>query len=242
MLASCRTLEPAGSSWKYGRSMVCRSGLLRVSPAGYFEMYIPASFQMSDASELHGFVRTHSFAMLVTHGKGGMTATHLPMLLDADAGPHGMILGHMARANPQWRDVEGEALAIFPGPHAYVSPTWYESPGTVPTWNYVAVHAYGAFRLVEDRDGLHDILTRTTSVYERRMPEPWSYDVADPDLDKMLMAIVGFQIEISRLEGKAKLNQNHTEERRRKVIRALEAQTDDDSQAIARLMMATLKD
>jgi transcriptional regulator len=86
-------------------------------------MYVPASFKVSDADELHGFMRMHSFAMLVTQGKGGMTATHLPLLLDADAGPHGRLLGHMARANPQWRDVEGEALVIFAGPHAYVSPT-----------------------------------------------------------------------------------------------------------------------
>jgi transcriptional regulator len=204
-------------------------------------MYIPASFQMSDASELHAFMRTHSFATLVTQGEGGMTATHLPLLLDVEAGPRGTLLGHMARANPQWRDVGGEVLAIFPGPHVYVSPTWYESPGTVPTWNYVAVHAYGPLRLVEDRDGLHDILTRLVSVHERGMPRPWSYDASDPEIDTMLKAIVGFRIEINRLEGKAKLNQNHSEERRRKVIRALEAQADEDSQAIARLMTATLK-
>lgn len=205
-------------------------------------MYTPASFKMTDASELHSFMREYSFAVLITHGERGMTATHLPLLLDADAGPHGTLIGHMARANPQWRDVAGEALVVFPGPHAYVSPTWYETPGTVPTWNYVTVHAYGAFQIVEGRDELHHILTRTTSVYERRMPEPWCYDVDDPDIDKMLKAIVGFRIEITRLEGKAKLNQNHPEERRRKVIRALEAQTDGDSQAIAKLMSATLDD
>ena len=203
-------------------------------------MYIPPSFQMSDASEIHAFMRTQSFALLVTQGKAGMVASHLPLLLDAEAGPHGALLGHMARANPQWRDVEGAALAIFSGPHAYVSPTWYESPGTVPTWNYVAVHAYGEIRLVEDRDGLHDILSRSVAVYEQGMPEPWSFDKSDPDVDKMLKAIVGFRMEISRLEGKAKLNQNHPEERRLKVIRALAAQTGEDSQAIAKLMGATL--
>ncbi|MES2791878.1 MAG: FMN-binding negative transcriptional regulator [Planctomycetota bacterium] len=203
-------------------------------------MYIPASFIISDLPELHAFMRRHSFAMLVTHGNDGMTASHLPLLLDAEMEPHGMLLGHMARANPQWRDIAGEALVIFSGPHAYVSPTWYETPGTVPTWNYVAVHAYGAVELVEDRDSLHDILTRTVSIYERQMPEPWSYDINDPDLDKMLKGIVGFRIKISRLEGKAKLNQHHPEERRRKVIRALEGQTSDDSQAIAKLMAATL--
>jgi transcriptional regulator len=212
-----------------------------MTPRTVFEMYVPAAFRMSDADELHGFIRAHSFATLVTQGKGGMTATHLPLLLDPDFGPHGRLLGHMARANPQWRDVEGEALVIFPGPHAYVSPTWYETPGTVPTWNYVTVHAYGALQLVEDRDDLHDILRRLVSVYERGMLEPWTYDDADPDIENMLKPIIGFHIEISRLEGKWKLNQNHPEERRRKVIRALETRTDDDSRAIARLIADTLE-
>jgi len=204
-------------------------------------MFIPASFKMTDAAEIHAFMRGHSFALLITQGEGGMAATHLPMLLDADAGPHGTLIGHMARANPQWRDIAGEALVVFPGPHAYISAGWYETPGTVPTWNYVTVHAYGAFQLVEDHEALHEILTQTADVYERGMPEPWSYDVADPDVNQMLKAIVGFRIEISRLEGKAKLNQNHPEERRRKVIRALEARGDEDSLAIAKLMTATLK-
>ena len=104
------------------------------------------------AEQTHAFIRSHGFATLFTHGENGMTATHLPLLLDPDAGPHGHLLGHMARANPQWKDIQGEALVVFSGPHAYVSPTWYETPGTVPTWNYVAVHAYGPLRLVEDRD------------------------------------------------------------------------------------------
>jgi transcriptional regulator len=200
-------------------------------------MYTPASFRMS---EIRDFLRAHDFATLITHGEGGMTASHLPLLLDPDAGPHGTLVGHMARANPQWRDVSGEALAIFSGPHAYISPAWYEAPGTVPTWNYQAVHAYGAFRLVEDRDELRDILARTVFAQEDRRPEPWSYDADDPVVDAMLRAIVGFRIEIARLEGKAKLGQNHPEERRRKVIRALEAQGDENSRAIARLMDETL--
>lgn len=199
-------------------------------------MYVPSSFRMDDPAELRAFMRRHSFATLVTQGRGGMVASHLPLLLDPDAGPRGRLLGHMARANPQWRDVDGEALAVFSGPHAYISPTWYETPGTVPTWNYAAVHAYGPLRLVEDRDALRDILRRTVATYERPMPAPWTYDEADPDIDRMLGAVVGFEVEIARIEGKAKLNQNHPEERRRKVIRALEARTDDDSRAIARLM------
>lgn len=199
-------------------------------------MYIPSSFKVSDTAEIRAYMRSYSFAMLVTQGAAGMTATHLPILLDSESGPHGRLLGHMARANPQWRDVVGEALVIFPGPHAYVSATWYATPGTVPTWNYVAVHAYGTLRLIEDGAQLHDILKRTAAVYEAGMPRPWTYDESDPMFDRMLREIVGFEIEISRLEGKRKLNQNHPEERRRKVIRALEARSDADSQAIAKLM------
>lgn len=203
-------------------------------------MYIPASFTMSELPELHAFMRKYSFATLITSGREGMSASHLPLLLDTNVKPHGTLVGHMARANPQWRDIAGEVLLIFSGPHAYISPTWYETPGTVPTWNYVAVHAYGTVELVEDRDRLHDILTRTVSVYERRMPQPWSYDINDPEIDKLLKAIVGFRINITRLEGKAKLNQNHPEERRLKVVQALTAQPDSDAQAIARLVAATL--
>ncbi len=205
-----------------------------------FTMYLPASFRMSDPVVLHEFMREHSFAMLITQGRGGMIASHLPILLDADVGPHGRLFGHMARANPQWRDIEGESLVIFGGPHAHISPTWYESPGTVPTWNYAAVHAYGTLRLVEDRDGLHEILTRSVAVYERAMPEPWTYSPSDPDIDAMLKGIVGFQIDINRLEGKWKLNQNRPEEQRRRVIRALGSRADEDSRAIARMMADSL--
>lgn len=199
-------------------------------------MFIPSSFKMSDPEEMFAFMRTYSFATLVTQGESGMVATHLPLLLNTSMGLNGTLLGHMARANPQWRDIAGEALVIFSGPHAYISPTWYEASGTVPTWNYVTVHAYGRAELIENRVALHEVLTRTVAFYEQGMPAPWSYDVTDPDLNKMLGGIVGFRIEISRLEGKAKLNQNHPEERRQKVIRALHNKADEDSQAVAELM------
>ncbi|QDV37706.1 Protease synthase and sporulation protein PAI 2 [Tautonia plasticadhaerens] len=142
----------------------------------------------------------------------------------------------MARANPQWRDVRGEVLVVFNGPHAYISPAWYEEPGTVPTWNYVAVHAYGTFRLVEGRDGLLDILRRTVTAYESPRPEPWAFYESEPHVERMLQAIVGFRIEIALLEGEWKLSQNHPEGRRRKVIRGLEGRADDDSLEIAELM------
>jgi transcriptional regulator len=199
-------------------------------------VYVPAVFAETDAAKLHEFMRRHSFALLTSHGETGLVASHLPMLLDADAGPHGRLLGHMARANPQWRQVAGEVMAVFSGPHAYVSPSWYAEEGTVPTWNYVAVHAHGTFHVVEDRDGLRDILRRSVRTYESPRPEPWAFDESDPHVERLLKAIVGFRIEITRLEGKWKLSQNHAEERRRRVIRALEARPDDDAQAIASLM------
>jgi transcriptional regulator len=200
-------------------------------------MYNPSSFKVTDTAAIHADMRRYSFAMLVTQSAGGMVATHLPILLSDDGS---RLLGHMARANPQWKDVQGEALVIFSGPHAYVSAAWYETPGTVPTWNYVAVHAYGQFKPVEDRDRVHEILKRTVAVYEGGKPAPWSYESADPVFDRMLREIVGFEIEISRLEGKHKLNQNHPEDRRRKVVAALEARADADSVAIAKLMVESL--
>src|SRR5262249_22379886 len=148
------------------------------------------------------------FAVLTTLGADGLVASHLPILLDAGAGARGHLLGHMARANPQWKDVNGEALVIFSGPHAYVSPAWYEEDGTVPTWNYAAVHASGTFQLVDRREELLEILRRSVRTYEGPRPEPWSFDPSAPHVEAMLRAIVGFRIEIRRLEGKWKLSQN----------------------------------
>jgi transcriptional regulator len=146
----------------------------------------------------------------------------------------------MARANPQWRCVRGEALAIFSGPHAYISPSWYEVEGTVPTWNYAVVHAYGSFETVEDREALLDILRRSVRTFEDPRPQPWSFDESAPHVDALLKAIVGFRIPIARLEGKWKMSQNHPEERRRRVIRALQSQPDEDSQAVARMVAEAL--
>jgi transcriptional regulator len=204
-------------------------------------MYVPASFAETDTAKLHEFIKRNSFAVLTSSGEGGLVASHLPLLLDAGTGPHGQLLGHMARANPQWREVQGEVMAIFSGPHAYVSPAWYEEGGTVPTWNYVAVHASGHFRIVQDDDGLLDILRRSVQFYEGPRSEPWLFDESAPHVSGLLRAIVGFRIEITRLEGKWKLSQNHSDERRRKVIRALAERPGEDAKAIADLMKEGLK-
>lgn len=201
-------------------------------------MYTPSAFAETDKAKLHDFMRRHSFAVLNSHGEGGLIASHLPLLLDAKSGPNGGLLGHMARANAQWKRVEGEVLVVFSGPHAYVSPSWYEAPDTVPTWNYVAVHAYGTFHATDEREALLDILRRSVDTYESPRSIPWVLDESAAHVDKLLKAIVGFRIEITRLEGKWKLSQNHPEERRQRVARTLSEQADDDSRAIAALMGA----
>jgi len=201
-------------------------------------MYIPASFAETDSAKLHEFMRKHSFATLVSRNETGIIANHLPLLFEADTGRMGSLIGHMARANPQWREVRGEVMALFTGPHAYVSPSWYEEHGTVPTWNYVAVHAYGTFHLVEDRESLLEILHRSVAIYEGPSREPWTIDETAPYVNQMMRGITGFRIEITTLEGKWKLSQNHSEDRRRRVIKALEKQPDEHSQAIAAMMKA----
>ncbi len=203
-------------------------------------MYIPASHAETDSDRLHEFMRRNSFATLVSQNGAGMIASHLPLLLEIDAGAKGVLFGHMARANPQWRDIQGEVLVIFHGPHVYVSPTWYESAGTVPTWNYVAVHAYGTLHVVEDRDAVLDILRRSVQYFESPRPNPWTFDEGASHVDHLIKSIVGFRIEIHRLEGKWKLSQNHPEERRRRVIEALQEQSDDHSRQIAEMMKEVL--
>jgi transcriptional regulator len=199
-------------------------------------MYIPASFAQPETSKLREFMLQHSFATLTSIGENGLITSHLPLLFDAGAGEHGQLRGHMARANSQWRDVRGEVLAVFSGPHAYVSPAWYQEAGTVPTWNYVAVHVYGTFHVVESHDELLGILRSSVHTYEGGRPEPWVFDESEASVARMLGAIVGFRVEITRLEGKWKLSQNHPPERRRKVIQALRQQPNEDSQAIVALM------
>jgi transcriptional regulator len=200
-------------------------------------MYIPTAFAETDTKKLHDFIESNSFGLLVSTHAGEPFATHLPILLDREVGPHGRLVGHMAKANPHWRDLDGrQVLVVFSGPHAYVSPSWYEADNVVPTWNYVAVHAYGEARLVEDPTDLTAILTAMVAKYERPRPKPWSLDSAGDYFQKLVRAVVGFRIEIGRLEGKWKLNQNHPPERREKVIRALEKSADPDVKEMARLM------
>lgn len=204
-------------------------------------MYIPSAFAEHNLVQLHDFIEQNSFGLLVSQVDGSLFATHLPFLLERSAGEHGTLIGHVARANPQWRDAGGQmALTIFSGPHAYVSPTWYEAEQVVPTWNYTAVHAYGRVEVVEDKNSILEIVQRSVLVYERAMPRPWSFDPASTFVERMLGQIVGFRLKIEKLKGKFKLNQNHPVERRKKVVEALEGRDDENAQAIAALMRAML--
>lgn len=201
-------------------------------------MYIPASFVVDDRQKVHDFIEQHGFATLVSHDGNEPFASHVPLLLERDAGMHGRLIGHVARANPQWRHAaDQKVLAIFHGPHAYVSPAWYGATNVVPTWNYVTVHVYGTLRLEGDRDRLQDFVARLVEFYEANRPAPWSLESPEAEfLDKMLDSIVGFTIDIDRIEGKWKLNQNHPAERREKVIRALQEGTDPQGRDVAELM------
>jgi transcriptional regulator len=201
-------------------------------------MYTPPAFAANDLARLHDAIERYSFAVLVSGQGEDLVATHVPLLLDRSAGPRGTLIGHVARANPQWQLADGSyVLAIFSGPHAYISPTWYAADRTVPTWNYVAVHAYGKLQVISDDSETLAVLKRTVETFESAFPEPWQLAAQPPDfIDKLAGQIVAFRIPLDRLEGKWKLNQNHPPERRERVAAALENAADDNSREIARLM------
>lgn len=203
-------------------------------------MYIPGHFDASEPAWCHRCIREASFALLVgADGAGVPFATHLPLRLDPDRGPLGTLEGHVARANPQWRHFASgrPVLAVFQGPHAYVSPSWYATRPGVPTWNYVAVHAYGVPALIEDSARVRALLARLTETYERGRSEPWRVDaLPEAYVAGMIRSIVAFEIPIDRLEGKAKLGQNRSLADRRGAIDGLRAAGDPGSRAVADLM------
>jgi transcriptional regulator len=201
-------------------------------------MYLPPAFTEARPEVLIRHIERHDFGLLITHGADGLIASHIPFLIERD-GDELHLLGHVARPNPQVRHLGrcGEVLAIFNGPHAYISPSWYASGPSVPTWNYADVHAYGSVRLIEDDDWLRWILQRLSVRHEAHNPTPWRMqDLPESYLRTMLKGIVGLDITVTRLEGKYKLSQNRPAADRPRVIAALEGQSNADSLAVARLM------
>jgi transcriptional regulator len=201
-------------------------------------VYIPKAFEETRPEVLHAFMRRYSFGVVVSHGDGGLVASHLPLWLDAEQGPYGTLMGHMARANPQWqRFPEGEeVIVIFQGPHAYISPSWYETDPSVPTWNYAAVHAYGRARLIESEERLYRLLEAMVGTYEAGASEPWDLSARTEFVHRQMKAIVGFEIPIARLEGKLKLSQNRSPADREGAVAGLVREGDAQSVAMAELM------
>jgi transcriptional regulator len=202
-------------------------------------MYIPAAFKIEDRAAQHAFLQQHSFATLITtDAEDRPFATHLPFVLDVEAGEAGTLRAHIARANPQWQHFrEGrEVLVIFQGPHAYISPSWYETQPAVPTWNYAAVHAYGVPHLL-DAEGLKTLLYATVALYEGVGEEEWKFEMGPEYVEQMMRGIVGFEIPLTRLEGKMKLSQNRSETDRRQVIAALRASGRPGDAEMAALML-----
>ena len=191
-------------------------------------MYLPKHFTEDDIAEMHALMRAHPLATLVSHGPDGLDANHIPLLL-ADAAPNGKLQGHVARANPLWKPgrVAGEVLVVFQGDESYISPSGYatkaEHGKVVPTWNYAAVHAYGELKVIDDADWILAQVSALTATHEAALPQPWSVTDAPADyIDKMLGAIVGIEITITRLLGKWKVSQNQPAVNQASLIAALE--------------------
>lgn len=206
-------------------------------------MYQPPHHVESRPQVLQAFLERHRLATLVSMTSEGLIATHLPMIFDPDVGAQGRLIGHIARANTQWRDFDQsvEALAIFLGPHTYVSPSWYASKRAhgkvVPTWNYLTVHLYGRLSTFEEGERLLDLLNRLTDREEMARATPWAVSDAPGDfVAKQLKGIVGLELAVTRIEGKWKASQNRPAEDRSGVIAALEVEGGDGAREIAEAM------
>ncbi|MDX2144034.1 MAG: FMN-binding negative transcriptional regulator [Rhodospirillaceae bacterium] len=207
--------------------------------------YIPDHHRKTDLGALHGLMRAYPFATVITDANGDLAVSHIPLHLDDTVGSHGVLRGHVARANPHWRDLaDGKpSLVIFNGPQAYVTPQWYPSKAeharVVPTWNYAVVHAHGTLRALTDKDWLLANVTELTEAHEAAFAHRWSVSDAPEDyIDKMLKAIVGLEFTITRLEGKWKLSQHRAEPDRLGTINGLAARAQETSAAVAELMHA----
>lgn len=202
-------------------------------------MYIPAQFLIKDVTVAYQVIQENSFATLFSLHHGMPFATHLPLLLNKE---QTYLYGHFARPNPQWHDIQQQTvLAVFHGPHRYISPAWYETNQAVPTWNYVTVHVYGHVELIEDEHELmrsmHDMVVK----YEAP-DSPYRLEDVDAELlSAMNKGVQGFKIKIEKIEGKAKLSQNHSRHRQELVIKQLEQIPSPNEQQIASLMKENLK-
>jgi transcriptional regulator len=201
-------------------------------------MYIPDAFAVDDLRTLGALIADHGFATLVSAGADGLQATHVPVMYEPARGPQGTLVAHLARSNPHAAAMDGAAvLAIFSGPHGYISPSWYATHPSVPTWNYAVVHVHGRARLISDARRLDEIVRTLVEQYESGRTGRWSMDgLPDRYMHGMLNAIVGVEIEVEKIEGKHKLSQNRDAEDRRRVIAALGGSASPEDRALAAYM------
>ena len=212
-------------------------------------MYIPSQFEQPDIQVMHELIRNRPLATLVTLGANGINANHIPLHLAPTPEPFGVLRGHIARANPLWRDLvaDVETLAIFHGPDAYISPSWYatkqEAGKVVPTWNYTVVHAYGTLRIIDDAVWVRAQLEALTQQQEAAFPEPWAVSDAPEDFtERLLEAVVGIEMVITRLIGKWKVSQNQPRQNQRSVIEGLNARGQSEAVAMAAMVNVGIKD
>jgi transcriptional regulator len=207
-------------------------------------MYTPPAFREDDPETLRAMIRDARLSTLVTATTSGLLATPLPFFFDETEGPQGTLYGHVARANPQWSSPPtAEALVIFSGPDAYITPSWYASKAehgkVVPTWNYAAVHAYGPVEFFDDPARLRDVVTRLTNIHEGARAEPWAVnDAPEPFIASQIKGIVGIRIPVARLEGKRKMSQNRPELDRVGVAAGL-GESDRETDRIVATMIPT---
>ncbi len=206
-------------------------------------MYLPSHFKVEDREALHGVIRAHPLGLLVTSGAGGLMANPIPFTLVADAGRYGTLRAHLARPNPQWRELAGgaEALVIFQGVDHYITPGWYASKKehgkVVPTWNYVTVQVRGTVRVMDDPGFVRDQIEDLTRQHEGSRQSPWAVtDAPDAFVAAQMRGIVGIEIEISDMAGKFKVSQNRPEADKQGVFAGLQAESSTDAQAMARLV------
>ncbi|MBT1685450.1 FMN-binding negative transcriptional regulator [Dawidia soli] len=200
-------------------------------------MYIPNQFAATDTAELLAFMKQYSFATIVTAKDNVPQATHLPFAIST-RGDNVILTSHFAKANGQWRQIVDRVnLVIFSEPHAYISPTHYDKEQSVPTWNYVAVHAYGAATIIHDRDQAFEALEKMIDTYEEAYRRQWAGLPQDYKL-RMLNGIVPFEIVVTDLQGSRKLSQNKTDQEQQRIIETLSASTDGAARQIADYMRA----
>ncbi|MCC7406268.1 MAG: FMN-binding negative transcriptional regulator [Bdellovibrionales bacterium] len=208
-------------------------------------MYLPSHFSTTDLSHTLALMQKYPFATLISFDKAGAPIiNHFPLLTELVEGKI-TIVGHMAKRNPQWRNFASHprAVVVFSGPHTYITPSWYVSGRDVPTWNYAVAHVEGTVRLVEDFAALTALLQRLTQQFEHGSSSPWQFELPE-DLQQpeaLTSAIVGFEIQVDKIETKFKLSQNRSVDDRRGILAGLATRTDDLSKQVLAMMNQELE-